>query len=73
MCCKTSKVAENNGCDAAFFTIRKQNYSSIFLSPVLFAFNFLHKQNRKWSKTYDMETSVFVFLDQSLLFSTADY
>ena len=44
-----------------------------YMSPVLFAFNFLHKQNRKWSKTYDMETSVFVFLDQSLLFSTADY
>ena len=72
MCCKTSKVAENNGCDAAF-TSTIRNYCSIFLSPVLFAFNFLHKQNRKWSKTYDMETSVFVVLDQSLLFSTADY
>ena len=46
-----------------------------FLSPVLFAFNFLHKQNRKWSKKYDMETSVFFFffLDQPLLLSAADY
>ena len=62
--CKTNIVAENNGCDAAF-TSTIRNYYSIFLSPVLLAFNFLHKQNRKWSKKYDMETSVFVFFFRS--------